>query len=167
MQNGWGRLNTGDTNEGRGKLTKTGSETPNSVKRLKIAIQNTKLIQFNSVQAYLHSIRLQQQSSQDALCKDPTALGKTTTIKWLWQWEVKNYNGIYAIVTGLFSNVDSSFAFPAIFSLQFWIYQYKDDMRKCTKKRKAPKNKEWEEGRSPCILFVSVCYHTGTWSHCN
>lgn len=47
--------------------TKTGSETPNSVKRLKIAIQNTKLIQFNSVQAYLHSISSQQQSSQDAL----------------------------------------------------------------------------------------------------
>lgn len=61
--------------------TKTGSETPNSVKRLKIAIQNTKLIQFNSVQAYLHSISSQQQSSQGALCKDPTALGKTTTIK--------------------------------------------------------------------------------------
>lgn len=72
--------------------TKTGSGTPNSVKRLKIAIQNTKLIQFNSVQAYLHSISSQQQSSQDALCKDPTALGKTTTIKWLWQWEVKHYN---------------------------------------------------------------------------
>lgn len=61
--------------------TKTGSETPNSVKRLKIAIQNTKLIQFNSVQAYLHSIGSQPQSSQDTLCKDPTALGKTTTIK--------------------------------------------------------------------------------------